>query len=123
MKARGFTLIEVLVALAVIGVAMAAAIRAVSAVTEGSFELKRHLAGGWVAQNRLNEYRALGVFPELGNREGDAQQAGMQFRWRESVTPTPNRSFRRVEVKVYPAQQPDYAVTTLVGYLANTSGG
>lgn len=116
---RGFTLIEVLVALAVIGIAMAAAVRATVGVADSADRLKRHLAGGWVAQNQLNSYVARGVFPPLGVREGRAQQAGLDFRWREEVSETPNAAFRRVEVRVYADPRADYADAVVVGFIAD----
>ncbi|MDK2125847.1 type II secretion system minor pseudopilin GspI [Parachitinimonas caeni] len=115
---RGFTLIEVLVALAVLGIALAAAIRATSGVIDGSIDLRRHLAAGWVAQNRLASYAASSEWPDVGEREGREEQAGMQFTWHESVRETPDRSFRRVEIRVKAdGAQNDSA--TLVGFLAH----
>lgn len=115
----GFTLIEVLVALAVIGIAMAAAVRASVGVTEGSIQLKRHLAAGWVAQNRLNGYVARAEFPVVGTQEGNELQAGVNYFWQEQVSDTPNRAFRRVEIRVYGDERRDHADTVLVGYVAN----
>lgn len=117
----GFTLIEVLIALAVIGIAMAAAVRATIGVTDGTADLKRHLAAGWVAQNRLSTYLARNQFPPTGRNEGSEVQAGMPFSWREDVSDTPNRAFRRVEVKVFFGTQRDHADAVLVGYVANVS--
>lgn len=119
MKARGFTLIEVLVALAVIGIAMVASVRATIAVSDGSLTLRRHLAGGWVAQNRLNTYAANGRFPDPGTSEGKESQAGLDFVWRESVAETPNKAFRRVEVRVYAPTDNDHADAILVGFVTN----
>lgn len=117
--AHGFTLIEVLVALAVLGIALAAAVRATMAVSDGSLTLHRHLAGGWVAQNRLNGYVARGQFPDTGVNEGMESQAGLEFAWRETVSETPNKAFRRVEVRVFAPKQPEHADIVLIGYIAN----
>ncbi|QDQ27973.1 type II secretion system protein GspI [Chitinimonas arctica] len=114
----GFTLIEVLIALAVIGIALAASVRATIVVSDGSMSLRRHLVGGWVAQNRINAYLASKDFPELGQHEGKTTQAGMEFFWREKVGALPNKSFRRVEVKVYPNEKSDHADAVLVGFIA-----
>ncbi|MBV8657906.1 MAG: type II secretion system minor pseudopilin GspI [Burkholderiales bacterium] len=119
IRSRGFTLIEVLVALAVLGIAMAAAVRATMSVTDGSLQLRRHLVGGWVAQNRLNGYIARGEFPSIGVHDGTEQQAGMQFAWQETVSDTPNQSFRRVEIRVTEPNAGDHADTILIGYVAN----
>ncbi|QNM97700.1 type II secretion system minor pseudopilin GspI [Chitinimonas koreensis] len=118
-RAAGFTLIEVLVALAVLGIALAAAVHATIAVTDGSLSLRRHLAGGWVAQNRLNGYIARGDFPDPGTSDGAETQAGMQFAWRETVSETPNKSFRRVEVRVHPPGNDAHADAIVVGFIAN----
>lgn len=119
LKALGFTLIEVLVALAVIGIAMAAAVRATIGVVDGSIALRRHVAAGWVAQNRLNLYLARNEFPDVGSGEGNESQAGMDFTWRATVSETPNRAFRRVEIQVFPQGRFDHSDAVLVGFIAN----
>jgi len=72
----GFTLIEVLVALAILAVALAAAIRAATVAADGTLDLKEKLLATWVAQNRLAEYAARPVWPEVGTRQGGADQGG-----------------------------------------------
>ncbi|QBC42166.1 type II secretion system protein GspI [Iodobacter fluviatilis] len=120
-KRLGFTLIEVLVALAVIAIAMGAAMKATLASTNNAIELKSRTAAGWVAQNRLNELAALGAWPEIGSTEGKESQAGMDFVWRVETGGSPNRSFRRVEIKVFSSDDNQHAVATLVSYLAHVS--
>jgi general secretion pathway protein I len=114
--ARGFTLIEVLVALAILAVALAAVVRSASIAADGTIELKERLLATWVAQNRVAEYAARTVWPEIGTRAGDAEQGGVTFAWRETVTATANPLFRRVEVQVYGTRAPERAVATLVGF-------
>lgn len=116
LRTEGFTLIEVLVALAILAVALAAAVRATGTAADGAVDLKERLLATWIAQDRLAEYAALSRWPEIGAREGAAEQAGVQFAWRETVSGTPNQRFRRVEVQVFPARAPKYAIATLVGY-------
>ena len=55
---RGFTLVEVLVALAIVSIALMAALRASGQATNASGELRLRLFAGWVAENRLAEHRA-----------------------------------------------------------------
>ncbi|BCL75628.1 hypothetical protein JHS3_13640 [Jeongeupia sp. HS-3] len=119
MRERGFTLVEVLVALAVLAIAMAAALRAVSASTDTAGDLATRTLAGWVAQNRLAEITARAEFPEPGRREGRSTMVGREFVWQEEDGVSPNRSFRRVEIKVYADGDQTHAVATLVGYLAN----
>ncbi|MBB5017880.1 general secretion pathway protein I [Chitinivorax tropicus] len=115
--ANGFTLIEVLIALVILAVALAAAMRATSGLISSVSEMKTRLAAGWVAQNRLNEHNALRDFPEVGSTHGKAEQAGIKFSWREDVSGTPNKDFRRIEIKVFMGEQTDYASAQLIGYL------
>lgn len=118
-RSAGFTLIEVLVALAVIAIAMGAAMKATLASTNNAIELKSRTAAGWVAQNRLNELAALGAWPDIGTSNGTESQAGMDFTWRVETGGSPNRSFRRIEIKVFTADDNQHAAATLISYLAH----
>ncbi len=114
---RGFTLIEVLVALAIVAIALAAVARADAVSLESSAQVKERLFATWIAQNRLAELTARRSFPEIGTRSGSAAQAGRSFTWEEIVGPTPNENFRRVEIRVRAPGQ-EYVAATLIGYLA-----
>ncbi len=98
--APGFTLIEVLVALAIVSVALLAALRAAGQATSAVEELRLRLFAGWVAENRLAEHRARGDWLGLGIGRGEQSQGGVDFVWREEVIGTPNPAFRRVDVFV-----------------------
>src|SRR5579864_2956359 len=54
----GFTLVEVLVALAIIAIALLAALRAAGQSTANASELRARLLGSWVAENLLAGHRA-----------------------------------------------------------------
>ena len=114
---RGFTLIEILVALAVIAVALAAGMRALAQSIDAATLLKHRTLALWIAQNQLAAAQLVAGGPALGLREGDTTQAGISFRWRETVGGTPNPTFRKVEVTVTAPDQPDYALAQIVGYV------
>lgn len=116
-RANGFTLLEVLIALAILAIAMAAVARASAQMTDSSHELKRRLLASWVAENRLAENAARSVWPEVGARNGEDEQAGLPLRWEELVANTPNSAIRRIEIKVYGRDHDEYALAQLVGYL------
>lgn len=117
----GFTLLEVVIALAIIGIAMGAAIRASSFGADRAYDLRERTLAGWVASNVANEILATHTFPEMSAREGKAQQGEYAFIWRQEVSATANLSFRRVEVKVFDAARPDEQVTSQVTYVARIS--
>lgn len=99
--AAGFTLLESLVALAILAVALSAALRALGATALAAGDLQTHLAGDWVAENRLAELRAASAWPATGSGEGEASQGGRRFRLQEEIRATPNPLFRRVDIAVY----------------------
>lgn len=114
---RGFTLVEVLVALAILAVALAAGSRASAMMADSSAALREHLLAGWVAQNRLAELQARRAWPAVGAREGEAEQAGLALVWHETVSSTPNTAFRRVEISVGKPGE-THRLAQLTGYLA-----
>jgi general secretion pathway protein I len=99
-RQSGFTLLEALIALAVIAIGLSAAMRAIGMATRSTAELRQRQLAHWVADNRLAEIRALGQFPGVGSEEGEAEQGGEKFRWQAEVKPTPNPLFRRVDIRV-----------------------
>src|SRR5215831_2720905 len=114
---RGFTLVEILVALAILAVALAAGMRAVAQSADAATLLKQRTLALWVAQNRLAAAQASVPWPALGMRTGEAVQAGTRFTWREKVTGTPNPSFRKIEITVSDPDVPDYALARIAGYI------
>lgn len=118
MTQRGFTLLEVLVALAVVAIALAAAIRAVGMATDTAATARDHMMAGWIADDRINMHLAQNDWPSTGStNEGSATEAGADFHWQETVDGTPNPAFRRLTVKVAAAGRPDYVLATRIGYL------
>ena len=116
LKQTGFTLLEVLVALVIIAIALSAATRAANIATDSALKMKQRMAATWTAQNRLAEIKARHLWPSPGVNSGEAQQAGMQFIWQETVSDTGDTMFRKVEVKVFNPDNKEYALATLVGY-------
>jgi general secretion pathway protein I len=116
---RGFTLIEMLVALAILAIALAAVQRSVSGSLDNAFELKQRLLASWVADNRLAELRATRLLPPIGETQGEEIQAGITFYWKSQVNTTPNSYVERVEITVTNAADRKHALATLVGYLVN----
>jgi len=117
MRNRGFTLLEVLIALSILAIALTSAFRAMGATARTAENLRDRTLADWVADNRLAELRASKAFPPIGNAEGESMQAGKRFRWREQVTELPSLQMRRVYVRVYSADEgTDAVVSSLSGF-------
>jgi general secretion pathway protein I len=114
---RGFTLIEILVALAILAVALAAGMRSVAQSSDAATMLKHRTLALWVAQNRLAAAQLATLWPAIGIRAGNAEQARASFVWSETVDETPNPAFRKIEITVADPATPDYILARLVGYL------
>lgn len=125
-RRSGFTLLELMVALAILAIALSAVMRAVGAATNNVDELRVRTLAGWVADNRLAEHRARRDWLPVGRLEGQVEQGGVKFRWAEEIQATPNANFRRVEVSVWSvpeagSSKPSRMLNTLNGFLT-TSG-
>ena len=121
-RRAGFTLIEVLVALAIIAIALLAALRAAGQGTNNVGELRSRLLAGWVAENLLAEHRARRDWLPLGIQRGTGRQGGMDFAWREEVIATPNPAFRRVDVRVFASAEEAHSLAHLAGFVVNSPG-
>ena len=118
MRGSGFTLIEVLIALAIVAVGLSAAVRATTQVTSAAEDMKARTFAVWIAQDRLAEHAARRTWPNPGVSQGTAGQAHLQFVWRESIADTAVPFLRTVEVTVATAAQPEHVLARLVGLAA-----
>jgi general secretion pathway protein I len=112
---RGFTLIEVLVALAIVAIALAAGLQATNALTRNALRQSNVLLAHICAENELVKVRLAGSMPNIGDSTESCEQAGRQFTVQVSVRPTPNPSFRRVDAQVLDENAPVLRLSTIVG--------
>jgi general secretion pathway protein I len=94
---RGFTLLEVLVAVAIVATALAAGSRAASSVVDNSQRLNNITLAKWCADNALTEMRLIRRFPDIGTVNYTCTEVGRSFKGVERVQGTPNPSFHRVD--------------------------
>ena len=112
----GFTLIEVMVALTVLAVAFSAGYRALGQSTNNADLMKRRALAQWVAQNQL---AMLQMNPALAVSEtGRQRQAGIDFLWKVTLSPTPNPAFRKADIDVADARESEYRLARLSAYLS-----
>jgi general secretion pathway protein I len=117
-RRRGFTLLEVLVALLLMSLALVALIRLTTLEAQASAHLRDTTLAQWVAANALAETRLDTPFPEAGRREGESSMGGQRWRWRIDIAGTDDPGVRRLDVRVMRAGEGDDApvVTTLSGF-------
>jgi general secretion pathway protein I len=113
---RGFTLIEVLVALAVLAIALAAVMRVVAQSGDTAIALRDRTQAMWVAQDRLREHQLQRDWPAADTRSGVSQFAGREWQWREQVIVTPLKELRRVEIDISAGEGRE-TLAHLVGFL------
>jgi general secretion pathway protein I len=97
---RGFTLIEVLVALVIVAIALGAGIKAAGALTNNADRLAQVSAAQWCAENLLTELRLTQQFPDIGESPFSCEQLGRSYGGKLKVSATPNPLFRRVDADV-----------------------
>lgn len=119
-RMRGFTLLEVLVALVVVGTALGASLRAVGSLTTNSSALRASMMATWSAENRLAQIRLAHEFPAFGKRSFACPQGELRLVCEEEVLATPNPFFRRVEVSVFDADDPGRRIIKLAQVVSGT---
>ena len=120
-KPRGFTLIEVLIALVILAIALAAAARAASIATVGAEAAKLRTLATWVAQNRVALLTATRSFPPSGTVTGNSALGGVDFTWQQTASATPNAAFRKVELRVSRPNDPQ-TLASLTAYVVRPAG-
>jgi general secretion pathway protein I len=99
-RSHGFTLIEVLVALAVVAITLGAGLRAAGALTDSTQRLAEVGAAQWCADNQLTNLKLSRQFPGIGDADFSCEQLGRSYAGKLLVRPTPNPNFRRVDAQV-----------------------
>lgn len=97
---RGLTLIEVLVALAVVAITLATGLKAAAALTANAQRVVDVTAAQWCAENQLIGLKLSRQLPGVGDRDFACEQLGRSYPGKLVVRPTPNPGFRRVDALI-----------------------
>lgn len=115
-SAPGFTLVEVLVALAIVAISLTAGLQASGALTRMSERQSLQWLAQLCAHNAMSQTRLQGQMPNLGANTAACEQAGRRFDVTLQVSATPNPSFRRVQATVSQAETGELLqLSTVVG--------
>ncbi|NHZ97437.1 type II secretion system protein GspI [Massilia sp. CCM 8734] len=118
-RQSGFTLLEVLVALVIIGTALGASLRAVGSLTSNSAGLRAAMMATWSAENRLVQIRLAKEYPAIGKNSYECPQGDLKLLCQEEVLASPNPRLRRVEVSVFDSASPERRIIKLVQLVLN----
>lgn len=116
-RQRGFTLIEVLVAMAIVAFGLIAVFGQLNQSATAASYLRNKSLAHWVATNRLAELRLSGIFPAAGQSSDEYSMGNATWRYEETFSETPVASLRRVDITVALADDPDRPLATAVGFL------
>ena len=120
-RAGGFTLIEVLVALAVAAIGLAAVLGVVSNSARNATYLRDKTLAGWIALNHITEARLGTIMPAVERTTGELDYAGQHWKWSQTVTQTDVPGMRRVDVQVRYATDPeDSSLASVTGFVGRT---
>jgi general secretion pathway protein I len=114
-RGRGFTLLEVLVALGIVAIALVAGLQASAALTTNAQRQSDVLLAHLCAENELTRLRLARQMPSVGDSDLGCEQGGQAFRVRLTVSPTPNPNFRRIDAQVSDERSPILRISTVMG--------
>jgi general secretion pathway protein I len=115
----GFTLIEVLVALAIVAFGLIAVFGQLNQTVTAASYLRNKTLAHWVAMNRLAELRLSGTFPGASTSSDDVEMANTTWHYEETFSETEDAGVRRVDLTVSHSDDPDRPLATAVGFLVS----
>lgn len=120
-RARGFTLIEMLAAVAVLATAMAAILSGMARYADNAGHMRERSIAVWVAHNRLTELDLQRSWPDVGKSDGEMEMAGVTWKWELEVQKTQDDKLRRVDVWVLPRSGRERSqAPALTAFLSNS---
>lgn len=115
---HGFTLLEIMVALAVLALAMSAVIKAAADYTDNQSYLRDRTMTAWVARNVLVQHQLENQWPRVGERKGTLLMGRREWQWLANISQTDEEKLRRIDVEVRALDDDDEdPITVLSGFL------
>ena len=118
----GFTLMEVLIALAVLALGMLAVIGAAGKTSRNAVYLRDDTFASWVGLNELTMLRTAQNWPSADTLNGDADMAGEKWHWKATMTKTADPDLLRIDIDVSTPDKPDDSVARVTGFMGLPAG-
>jgi general secretion pathway protein I len=121
-RSRGFTLVEVVVALAIVAIGMLAVFKTIGDTAHNVTDLRDRTFAAWIADNRITEIRVSGEMPSVDETAGELEYAGRRWHWVTNVSQTQVAGLRRIDVSVRrEGDAEDTAFVKLSGFVGATA--
>jgi len=102
-KTKGFTLIEVMIALAVVAIGLMATLNAANQEIRGASLTQDKMTAYWLMQNKIAEIRLASTWPSIKKNKGSDKIFGQTWRWQTDTKTTDNPKIRKVRISLSPA--------------------
>ena len=99
-RSTGFSLLEVLIALAVLALAMTALVRTAALQTRALADARERSYAQWVAANVIAEARLSQAANRTGSSQGEMELGDIRWRWKADLVPSPMAGVQRIDVSV-----------------------
>lgn len=116
LRRKGFTLVEVMVALAIIALSLTAVAAKMGRMIDTSNSMRERTYASWIAQNKIAELRLANVIPDVTATSGEVDYANTVFRWRAVVSESGIENLFRVDVAVS-YEDDDAVIRTVTGFI------
>ena len=118
---KGFTLIEVMLAMAVFSIAGIAILGTADTNARNLGYLESKIIASWVASNQLVEASLDKSWPPKNNKKGKVEMAGQEWLWQQKIIKTTDNDMRAIVMEVRLDEKDPAALTSFMTYISKPS--
>jgi general secretion pathway protein I len=120
---RGFTLLEVMIALAIVALGVIGLFNQIIRISDGTLRMRERTVASWIAMNEITRIRLSGSMPDVSEFDGDVEFAGAEYRWQARVSETGVEDLRRIDIEVGYVDEPDVSLGNAIGFVSPAPSG